>query len=89
MVNRIILTERSILLAMEPKTKRTIYSRVLTKGKNKTGYVGVMKRWNDYVAQIRIRGRTHVIGIYATPQAAHKAYMKTCKSLGIKVKFKP
>lgn len=71
-----------------PTPKRTFKSRILYKSKNATGWPGVTRYLGDYAAVIKVKGVSHSLGIYASAEAAHKAYLRTCKSLGIKVKVK-
>lgn len=68
--------------------QRTIYNRIVSKSRNSTGYAGVMKHWNDFVAVIKYKGRTHRIGVYSSALEAHKAYLRTARQLGIKIKVK-
>jgi hypothetical protein len=42
---------------------------------NKTGYLGVFKYLDKYKAQIRIKGKGKLIGIYDTPEQASQAYL--------------
>ncbi len=65
---------------------RTIYNRVVSGARNKTGKAGVKKFLGDYIAVISVSGKTYQIGIYATVEAAHQAYLKTARDLGIKIK---
>ncbi|MAC71291.1 MAG: Fis family transcriptional regulator [Gammaproteobacteria bacterium] len=41
---------------------------------NKVGIKGVRKKGNRYKAQISKNGKSHYLGSYKTPEAAHKAY---------------
>jgi len=63
--------------------------RYIDLNRSKYHLTGVSKYFNDWVAKIKYQGKVHKIGIYSTPEAAHQAYLKTCKALGIKVKTKP
>lgn len=71
-----------------PENKRTIYSRVVSKSRNSTGLPGVTAWYNDFKALIRYKGKTHTIGIYASAVEAHKAYMRTAKALGLKIRVR-
>lgn len=73
---------------MDKKPKRTIYTRIVSRSKNKTKYPGVTAWYNDFKALIRYKGKVHTIGIYATAQEAHKAYLRTAKALGLKIRVK-
>lgn len=49
---------------------------------NITGYKGVgslPQSPNRWQAQIRVRGKTKYLGIYASPELAHEAYMKAAR----------
>lgn len=50
---------------------------------NTSGYKGVYfhKNTNKYAAQIIKKGKSHFLGIFATPKEAHKAYCKAAKKL--------
>ena len=50
---------------------------------NTSGYKGVYfhKNTNKYAAQIIKKGKSHFLGIFATPKEAHKAYCKAAKIL--------
>ncbi len=48
---------------------------------NETGYKGVYKNRNQYVAQIRIKNKCHHLGIFCDPKEAHAAYLKAKKDL--------
>lgn len=50
---------------------------------NTSGYKGVYfhKNTNKYAAQIIKTGKSHFLGIFATPKEAHKAYCKAAKKL--------
>ena len=41
---------------------------------NKTGFVGVVKRRNKYQAYIHRGGKQIYLGLFTTPELAHKAY---------------
>jgi hypothetical protein len=84
MATRIFLQGWSILVTMKTKQTRTIHL-----SRSKYGLTGTKKFFNDWIAQIRVNGKTHKIGIYPTAHAAHMAYLRTAKALGIKVKIKP
>jgi hypothetical protein len=42
--------------------------------KNKTGFLGVVKRKNKYAAHITKNGKQVYLGLFDTPELAHKAY---------------
>jgi hypothetical protein len=42
---------------------------------NKTGYLGVSKRGNRYLAQIKIDGKKIALGSFGTPELAHDKYL--------------
>lgn len=42
--------------------------------KNKTGFLGVVKRRNKYAAHIHKNGKQIYLGLYETAELAHKAY---------------
>jgi hypothetical protein len=48
-----------------------------------TGFLGVYlnKRRNHYCSQIRVKGRTKYLGAFATPEAAHSAYVVAKRKL--------
>ena len=46
---------------------------------NNTGYKGVKKRRNRFVARIYVNGHRIWLGTYDTPLEAHEAYMKAAK----------
>jgi len=42
--------------------------------KNKTGFLGVVKRRNKYAAHIHRNGKQIYLGLFDTPELAHKTY---------------
>lgn len=42
---------------------------------NTTGYKGVYRSGNRFVAQIKVRGKQRTLGYYASPEAAHARYV--------------
>jgi hypothetical protein len=42
---------------------------------NKTGFLGVSKKYNRFKAQIKFAGRNKLIGSFATAEEAHAAYL--------------
>lgn len=42
--------------------------------KNKTGFLGVVKRKNKYAAHITKNGKQVYLGLFETPELAHQAY---------------
>ncbi len=67
------------------KIKQTRY---IDLSRSKYHLTGVSKYFNDWVAKVKYQGKVHKIGIYPTAEAAHQAYLRTCKALGITVKTK-
>lgn len=49
------------------------------KSNNKSGYKGVTKYGNRYIAHIHISGKTSYLGSYDTPVAAHGAYARAAQ----------
>lgn len=47
---------------------------------NKHKFTGVWKNGNRYSAHIRINGKQTHLGTFDTPEEAHEAYIKACKS---------
>lgn len=60
--------------------QQNLANRTMTK-QNKTGYKGVSKKKNRFVAQIHINGRNKTIGYFKTPEEAHEAYCKKAKEI--------
>lgn len=50
-----------------------------TRKDNNTGYKGVKKSWNRFIARIRFNGVRYFLGSYATPEEAHAAYCEASK----------
>ena len=50
---------------------------------NKSGYIGVYKhsKNENWVAEIRFKGKKHHIGVYSTPEEAFDAYLSKKKNL--------
>jgi hypothetical protein len=46
---------------------------------NKTGFKGVSRNKNKFVAMIKVDGRPRWLGSFDTPQEAHAAYFKTAQ----------
>ena len=44
--------------------------------KNKTGFLGVVKRRNKYAAHIHKNGKQTYLGLFETAEQAHQAYME-------------
>ena len=44
--------------------------------KNKTGFLGVVKRKNKYAAHIHKNGKQNYLGLFETADLAHQAYME-------------
>jgi hypothetical protein len=44
--------------------------------KNKTGFLGVVKRRNKYAAHIHKNGKQNYLGLFETAELAHQAYME-------------
>ncbi len=43
---------------------------------NSTGYPGVSKNWNKWMAKITLNGISKYLGTFDTPEEAHLAYLK-------------
>lgn len=52
-----------------------------TPGKCLTGFQGVTKNWNRFVAAVKVGGKRLHIGTYPTPELAHSAYLKAKRQL--------
>lgn len=52
-----------------------------TSQSNKTGYMGVYAHYGKWRAKIQVGGRTVLLGIHATPEAAHEAYLQAKRQL--------
>lgn len=48
---------------------------------NRTGLLGVSKRYNGYQARIHVGGVSKHIGLFQTAEAAHAAYLKAKREL--------
>ncbi|WP_404944690.1 HNH endonuclease [Ralstonia pickettii] len=48
---------------------------------NKSGFKGVYQQKNFWRAQIKYAGKKHLLGCFATPEAAHDAYCEAAKRL--------
>lgn len=48
---------------------------------SKTGLLGIYPHGKKYVAQIRLNGKTHRLGIFQTPEEAHEVYLKAKREL--------
>lgn len=48
---------------------------------SKTGYKGVQKSRNRWMARIKINGKRYYLGTFNTPQAAHEAYKQKAVEL--------
>lgn len=75
-------------LTIQWLTMRIIKQRTVLKSNNKTGYPGVIPYYHDFMARIRVGGKVHTLGIYATAEAAYRAYLKTAHDLKIKITVK-
>ena len=51
-----------------------IQNRKSATAKNKTGFLGVVKRRNKYAAQFHRNGKQIYLGLFSTAELAHKAY---------------
>lgn len=62
--------------------EQNAWNRGMHRG-NTSGYTGVVyvKRRKKWAAQIRIKGKNKELGVYATPEEAHTAYLKKAKEL--------
>ncbi len=50
---------------------------------SKTGFLGVTKRKNGFVAQISTKGKNFNLGIFPSAEKAHKAYIKAKRQIHI------
>ncbi len=46
---------------------------------NSSGYTGVTKKRNKWLARINVNGKHHGLGVYDTPEQAHDAYLEAKK----------
>jgi hypothetical protein len=59
----------------ENGANRTIHSN------NKSGFKGVTKHRNKWAACVRMNNKRYRLGVFDTPELAHKAYLKKAKEL--------
>jgi len=52
--------------------------------KNKSGFLGVRKENSKWLAEIKVNYRPIRIGLFATPEEAHEAYILTKRRLHVK-----
>jgi hypothetical protein len=48
---------------------------------NKSGYLGVFRKRSRWTSRIRVNGKTHSLGGFDTPEAAHAAYLSAKRIL--------
>jgi len=48
---------------------------------NATGHLGVVPVGSKFVSKIQVRGKSHWIGTFETPEEAHEAYLKVKRDL--------
>lgn len=53
-------------------------------GRNKSGFLGVRKENSKWLAEIKVNYKPIRIGLFATPEEAHKAYILTKRRLHAK-----
>ena len=70
-------------------TNRHVQSANRSRNKvNSTGFVGVVRRGNKYMAQVKVNGKNEYLGIYDTPERAAKArneYIKDKELIGYNI----
>ena len=50
---------------------------------NKTGFLGVVKCGEKYYARIRLNRKAYHLGVYVTPEEAHRAYLDAKRRMHI------
>jgi len=74
-VNNIFANLRDVNYSINNQNKR------FARSDSKTGLLGASPRGNRFVAQIRLNGKNHHIGIYSTAELAHTAYIAAKRRL--------